>query len=61
MVTLAASPHAPVREAWLAQVSETILDPSLPIVHALPAVWSSPITPPPIPSRSPLPLAATCG
>ena len=34
MATPAASPHVPVREAWLAQVSEAILEPGLPIVDA---------------------------
>jgi L-fuconolactonase len=34
MATLAASLHVPVREAWLAQVSEATLGPGLPIVEA---------------------------
>ena len=39
MPTPAPSPHAPVREAWLAQVSEEVLDPGLPIVDPHHHLW----------------------
>lgn len=42
MPTRATSPHAPVREAWLAQVSEEILEPGLPIVDAHHHLWDRP-------------------
>ena len=42
MATLAASPHVPVREAWLARVSEAILEPGLPIVDAHHHIWDRP-------------------
>jgi len=37
-----ASPHLPVREAWLAQVEEEALDPGLPIVDAHHHLWDRP-------------------
>ncbi|MFC7734602.1 amidohydrolase family protein [Roseomonas sp. GCM10028921] len=37
-----ASPHLPVREEWLAQRRETILDPGLPIVDAHHHLWDRP-------------------
>ena len=36
------SPHAPVRDAWLAQVQEPILDPNLAIVDAHHHLWDRP-------------------
>jgi L-fuconolactonase len=36
------SPHLPVREEWLAQVREEILDPGLPIVDAHHHLWDRP-------------------
>ncbi|PVZ20531.1 MULTISPECIES: amidohydrolase [unclassified Pseudomonas] len=37
-----ASPHAPVRQAWLSQVSEPALDPQRPIVDAHHHLWDRP-------------------
>jgi L-fuconolactonase len=42
MPTPAASPHVPVREGWLAQVSGAILEPGLPIVDAHHHLWDRP-------------------
>jgi hypothetical protein len=42
MPTQATPQHAPIREAWLAQVSEEILDPGLPIVDAHHHLWDRP-------------------
>src|SRR4051795_5220302 len=42
MVTQTSSPHVPVREAWLAQVREEILEPDLPIVDPHHHLWDRP-------------------
>lgn len=42
MAEAPASPHAPVREAWLAQVQEPILEPELPIIDAHHHLWDRP-------------------
>ena len=39
METRTSSPHVPVREAWLAQVHEEILEPDLPIVDPHHHLW----------------------
>lgn len=42
MADAPASPHAPVREDWLAQVQEPILEPELPIIDAHHHLWDRP-------------------
>jgi hypothetical protein len=42
MATLASSAHTRVRKAWLAQVSEAILNPGLPVVDAHHHLWDRP-------------------
>ncbi len=42
METPTSSPHVPVREAWLAQVREEILEPDLPIVDPHHHLWDRP-------------------
>ena len=42
METQTSSPHAPVREAWLARVREEILEPDLPIVDPHHHLWDRP-------------------
>lgn len=42
MADVPASPHAPVREAWLAQVQEPALEPDLPIIDAHHHLWDRP-------------------
>lgn len=38
----AASPHIPVRQAWLAQVQEPALEPALPVIDAHHHLWDRP-------------------
>jgi L-fuconolactonase len=42
METPSSSPHVPVREAWLAQLREEILEPDLPIVDPHHHLWDRP-------------------